>query len=199
MLNIYDYQENSQIYGPEKRFVIWFQGCSLKCFGCWNKEMWSNNPKNLFSADEIIKFILYAKEIKGVTFIGGEPLDQNEDLLELTIKLKKLDYSIVLFTGYEKFELKKRYQKEIWKNSDIIISGRYIEKYRNINLQWRGSSNQKIIFNSKKYEKYILENSNFCEIEIKKSGEIIISGFPEKAFLENFNHQITKKNMNQEI
>lgn len=46
-INIAHIEPESYIYAPEKQFVIWMQGCSIHCKGCWNKEMWSFDKKQL--------------------------------------------------------------------------------------------------------------------------------------------------------
>ncbi|MFD2442602.1 4Fe-4S single cluster domain-containing protein [Bacillus sp. CGMCC 1.16607] len=184
MINIYDYECSSEIYGPGKRFVIWVQGCRLHCKGCWNTQMWSTSPKNLIHWSHLFQMISEEDGIEGITLIGGEPMHQAEELIQLCYKVKEIGLSIVLFTGFEVEELTRSYEKEIIKMSDIIISGRYIEEQRNVYLQWRGSNNQQIIFNTDRYIDYILDDANYCEIKLNDNGEIIISGFPDEDLLK---------------
>ena len=78
--------------GPGIRFVIFLQGCSLKCKYCHNRDTWDINSGEYKSLDDIFKKILrYKNYIKngGVTCTGGEPLLQYEFLIELFKKLKK--------------------------------------------------------------------------------------------------------------
>lgn len=77
--------------GPGIRFLIFLQGCSLKCKYCHNRDTWDINGGEFKSIDEIYEKILkYKNYIKngGVTVTGGEPLLQYEFILELFKKLK---------------------------------------------------------------------------------------------------------------
>lgn len=79
--------------GPGIRFVIFMQGCPLRCVFCHNPETWNiTNSKLEYTPEELIKKILnykpYFKSNGGVTFSGGEPLLQKEFLIE-TLKLCK--------------------------------------------------------------------------------------------------------------
>lgn len=73
--------------GPGIRFVVFFQGCKLRCKYCHNPETWNiNNPSILISPQELVekveKYKNYFGETGGITFSGGEPLLQPEFLLE---------------------------------------------------------------------------------------------------------------------
>lgn len=186
-LNVAAFLENSAIYGPGNRFVIWFQGCSLGCEGCWNKELWSFDDNLLFTPQQILEKVQEEEGIEGVTFLGGEPLDQAEYLLILAKLLKKNGFSIMLYTGYEESEISGTVKEDIFSMSDIVVSGRYVESLRSVYLKWRGSLNQKIIFKSDMYRdyEYLVENrENDVEIHIDETGEITIAGYPEPDDLE---------------
>ena len=78
--------------GPGIRFVLFLQGCNLKCKYCHNRDTWDLKLGKLKTLDEIFNKILHYKNyIKngGVTVTGGEPLLQYEFLINLFIKLKK--------------------------------------------------------------------------------------------------------------
>lgn len=184
MLNIFDVEASSKIYGPGSRVVIWVQGCKLRCKGCWNTEMWSFETNQLISINDLYKFIVEQKEIEGITLIGGEPMHQSEELVKLCKKIQNIGLSVVLFTGYNIEEIQKDSGKELLSLSDIIIAGPYIEEERNIYIQWRGSENQIVIFNTDRYKGYEIDDANYCEIELNENGEVIISGFPEDGLFD---------------
>lgn len=184
MLNIYDFELDSEIYGPGKRMVIWMQGCMVRCKGCWNKEMWSMEPNQLYTVDKLFKMVKTQETIEGITLLGGEPLHQSGQLFEFCTKIKNIGLSVMLFTGFEIKEIEDENQTRLLELADIIVSGRYIEEERNIYLQWRGSENQKVIFNTDKYKGYEAKEGNYCEITIDKSGSFTLSGFPEEDLLE---------------
>jgi anaerobic ribonucleoside-triphosphate reductase activating protein len=184
-MNIAHIEEHSFIYGPGCRFVIWVQGCSIHCKGCWNKEMWSFDDKTNLSVEELLSKIEGEKDfIDGITLLGGEPLDQFDEVSELLIESRKLGLSTMLFTGYEMTEIAENQMTSILDNLDILITGRYDKTKRTMNHQWIGSINQEIHFLTDRYAEYKIENNNYTEITINADGSTTILGFPDKILLE---------------
>ena len=70
--------------GPGIRFVIFMQGCHLKCKYCQNRDTWNTNGGIEYDVDEVLEKILryknYIKNNGGVTVSGGEPLLQQDFL-----------------------------------------------------------------------------------------------------------------------
>jgi anaerobic ribonucleoside-triphosphate reductase activating protein len=177
-MNIYHLEDSSFIYGPGCRYVIWVQGCSIRCKGCWNKEMWPFDIVNDIPVNEMVSFILKEKDIiEGVTILGGEPFDQFDELLELTKQIKKMDLSIIVYTGYEKKELVQKHYLDILNYIDVLISGRFIEHQKTLQTGLTGSSNQLIECISDKYTNDCFVTSNEVEISILETGAIDIYGY----------------------
>jgi anaerobic ribonucleoside-triphosphate reductase activating protein len=184
-MNIAHIEDHSFIYGPGCRFVIWVQGCSIRCKGCWNKEMWSFKTKNEISVLELMNRISNeVSTIEGITVLGGEPLDQFDEILELLKHCKNIQLSTMLFTGYEMTEIAEKQMTSILDNLDILITGRYDKTKRTLNHQWIGSTNQEIHFLTDRYAEYKIENNNYTEITINADGSTTILGFPDKILLE---------------
>jgi anaerobic ribonucleoside-triphosphate reductase activating protein len=184
-LNLSYIQKSSSIYGPGERYVIWTQGCSLHCKGCWNKDTWSFKSNLVLSLEEVLDDIQLSKqELEGVTILGGEPLDQYLPVLQLIREIKKLGLSVMLYTGYELEEIHNKGYSEILDFVDILIPGRFEEDKRNTNLEWRGSENQKVHFLSERYINFVMEDANYIEITIDENGKQTILGYPEKELLE---------------
>ena len=135
MLSVYAI-EKSEIYGHGKRVVIWFSGCSLRCKGCINSHLWNKNSGREFTAEILFEEIYSLGDFDGVTYIGGEPLEQGHDLIVLSKKLINANKDIVLFTGYELEELAEE-KLEVCNLSSVVICGRYIEKERDKKLRGR--------------------------------------------------------------
>ncbi|WP_370425056.1 4Fe-4S single cluster domain-containing protein [Tenacibaculum dicentrarchi] len=177
-MNISHIEENSLIYGPGIRYVIWTQGCSIKCKGCWSKDTWSFKTKNIKSTIELLTNITKDKELEGVTILGGEAFDQYNELLDLIKEIRKTKLSIILYTGYKITELKREKKTEVLEFIDVLITGRYVEEKKNIQSGGLvGSYNQEIIFYSKKYSKNDLVELNESEISIDENGKISIYGY----------------------
>lgn len=186
-MNIAHIEEHSFIYGPNCRFVIWVQGCSIRCKGCWNTEMWAFEDKIILSVQDLLRKIENEKElIDGITLLGGEPLDQFDEVSELLVECRKFGLSTMLFTGYEMTEITENHNTSILDNLDILIIGRYDKTKRTINHQWIGSTNQEIHFLTDRYADYDIENNNYTEITINADGSTTILGFPDKVLSGGF-------------
>ena len=167
-------EENEHLYGPGKRLLLFCQGCSLHCKGCVNKHLWDFTGGHEIKVEEIVSL---CDKLEGITLHGGEPLDQSENILKLIRMLKEKEKTIVLFTGYSYAELNKT-QRICWKMSDIVIGGRYIEEKRNIYLQFRGSTNQKVYFHKGKLKSYKLKDGiSVALLNIENNGFVNIKGF----------------------
>lgn len=178
MISYYDYQiiENEHLYGPGKRLLIFLQGCSLHCKGCVNKHLWDFKCEKMLSKEDILR-ICEIEKVDGITLHGGEPLDQAKDLLEVVKTLKEKKYTVILFTGYNKKEIKS-YALAVWKLADIVISGRFIFSKQNFYLQFRGSTNQRVITHKGKYKNYKVKDGKTVSIlSIDRSGNLNIKGF----------------------
>src|ERR1700675_921235 len=84
----------SRANGPGRRAVLWFQGCTLNCPGCWNQASLPFEGTTTDAADgsDIIQRVLalhHAGEIEGLTFPGGEPMQQASSVLDLIEKLRE--------------------------------------------------------------------------------------------------------------
>lgn len=168
--------ENEHLYGPGKRLLIFLKGCNLHCEGCINQHLWSFEGGTLMKADEIFE-ICKKENVVGITLHGGEPLDQAEELMELIDLVKFSKKTVILFTGYQKKELGKK-QKEIWNKSDIVIAGRFQFGKKNVNLQFRGSTNQRVYTHSGPYKNYkTTDGYTVAILTLGDDGKIDVNGF----------------------
>ena len=101
--NIDSFESMGLVDGPGVRFVVFMQGCPLRCAYCHNPETWSNEKKIQITPTELVKKIskykTYFGEDGGVTFSGGEPLNQPEFLLEALKKCKENNINTCLDTS----------------------------------------------------------------------------------------------------
>lgn len=192
MINIHRYEvvENEHLYGPGKRLLLFTQGCSLRCKGCTNQHLWEFGKGIDVTIEEIIN---QCNDLDGITLHGGEPLDQADVLGQIIKKLKQQGKTVILFTGYIFKELNK-VQKQAWLSSDIVISGRYEEQNRNIYLQFRGSTNQKVFTHKGKYKDYkIKDGQTVAILSFNEQGEMQSRGFRTDE-LEQLLNEISKDN-----
>ena len=168
----------SKVNGPGVRFVLWTQGCSKGCSECFNPETWSTNIYKELSPTQIFELIKNF-EVDGVTISGGDPLEQEDELLELLMLLStmRLRKGVILFSGFTRAEISSNFIREqCLKYIDVLIDGRY-EKNLKIDFSLRGSSNQEFYFFSNKISSDELSFDQ--EIEISSlEGDIMMTGFP---------------------
>lgn len=100
---IHSFESLGAVDGPGVRFVIFMQGCSLKCKYCQNRDTWDLHGGQEYSVDEILEKILryknYIMPNGGVTISGGEPLIQANFLIELFTKLKEYNIHTCIDTS----------------------------------------------------------------------------------------------------
>lgn len=186
---------NSEIYGPGKRFVIWTQGCSIRCPGCWNTEFWSFDTGPGLSLDELLSQINEVKnEVEGITILGGEPFDQAIELLQLVQGIHGIGLSNMVYSGFTKGELEGAGHSEILSGIDILVDGRYEHRLRNTGLRWRGSENQRVLFLSERYTHFELEERQEMEIVLEEDGSQRVYGYPESWVEDSFNDLLTVAN-----
>ncbi len=144
--------------GPGVRVSLFVSGCTHHCKECFNPETWDFNYGKPFTAsteDEIIKY-LGPDYIKGLTLLGGEPLEHSSQqvLLPLLRKIKGIypEKSIWCFTGYD-FEkdvtgrMLNEWEetKELLSYIDVMVDGEFIADKKDLGLVFKGSSNQRTI------------------------------------------------------
>ena len=100
---IHSFESLGAVDGPGVRFVVFMQGCNLKCKYCQNRDTWNLKGGTTYSSDEIVEKILryknYIMPNGGVTISGGEPLLQAKFLIELFTKLKKCNIHTCIDTS----------------------------------------------------------------------------------------------------
>ena len=200
MLNVYKFISNTTVEGPGKRFCIWVQGCKKHCDGCWARETWSFGTGTKYSVDAIFEMIKSTKNIEGVTFLGGEPFEQAEELGLLAEKIKEKGLSVVCFTGYTLEELKAKqdcFIDKLLQNIDLLIDGEFQKDKFDLTRPWVGSSNQRYIFLSDVYnEKQILAYKNKVEMRISQDGRLEINGMGDfESMKEKFYLQLGKNKL----
>ena len=135
---------NSLVNGPGMRTVLFMQGCEHKCPGCHNPSSWDMSGGCLFDIDNLINELTSDPLLDGVTISGGEPFMQIEELFYLLKELKVHDINVWVYTGF-KYETLKETLPNIFKYIDVLVDGKFIKDLYNKDLNYRGSSNQRVI------------------------------------------------------
>lgn len=190
-LNVAAWEERSVVNGPGERFVLWVQGCPLRCPGCFNPDFLPFVQRHRMSVAEVAARILRVSGIEGVTYSGGEPMAQAKGLYHLSLLLKERGLTVVCYSGYTWQELQAMpspWVRRLLGCIDILIDGRY-EASQRANLLWRGSRNQRVHFLTDTYRHFEAQvNQPHSEIEfiVAKDG-FVSTGIFSEAFLRRLN------------
>ncbi|HHX13153.1 MAG TPA: pyruvate formate lyase-activating protein [Clostridiales bacterium] len=109
--------------GPGIRFVVFMQGCPLRCQFCHNPDTWEVNAGTEYTPEQLLKEIVKYKSYMefsggGVTFTGGEPLLQAEFILEVIKEIKKMGISVAVDTsGF----VWNSHVQEVLEYTDIVL------------------------------------------------------------------------------
>ncbi len=189
LLNVATTMARSRANGPGVRAVIWVQGCTIGCPGCYNNFTHPHASNKLSSPEKIAEWINSIDGIEGITFSGGEPFEQAlaiSSVIDIVNSKRENPLSVFIFTGFE-FEALSRSNdhavQKLLSMTDLLSSGPYIASLNQENLLWRGSSNQELIYLTKKYsnadEERWLQNSPIEELVMTDNG-IMQTGFRSK-------------------
>lgn len=134
---------------------VYLQGCPHHCPGCFNPNTWDFDGGIEFTPqvlDSIINGIVDKGIKRSLCILGGEPMcDENLFLTHLiisSVKEKHPDTPIYIWSGYTYEELLKKGGRvnQIFELADVLIDGPFIESLKDLTLELRGSSNQRIIY-----------------------------------------------------
>ena len=147
-MNYHNITKDDMLNGDGLRVVLWTAGCTHCCDGCQNPETWDVAGGIPFDeeAERELFDDLAPDYISGITFSGGDPLHpfNREEVLRLAKKVKEAypNKTVWLYTGFLWEEVKDNIDLS---NIDVLVDGEFVKELNDNNLQWVGSSNQRII------------------------------------------------------
>lgn len=148
--------ENDVVNGKGICVSVFMQGCPHQCKGCFNPETWDFKGGRAIEDEQkeinnILNLINQNGVQRNLSILGGEPLHKNNiSFVKNLLKQAKEKYPTIktfVWTGYLLEEL----DKNDLQNIDILIDGKFIEELRDITLELRGSSNQRILYKGKNF------------------------------------------------
>ena len=190
----------SRANGPGIRAVVFFQGCSIGCPKCWNPSTHQFFGTEV-TVDTAVQEVLRAHQehtLEGVTFSGGEPMQQADSLLRLIQGLHQQapELSFGMFSGYAEHELakgqywvwgdgsseprRKRLWQEIRACLDFAILGRFNQAQPS-SLPLRTSRNQVLRLFSDRYTAGDF-SQQLVEVTVHEGGRAEVTGFPILGF-----------------
>lgn len=206
--------DESYVDGPDgPRTVLWVQGCSLRCPECQNPELWPPDGGIWIEPAPLAARLDELAGSRPITISGGEPFDQPWGLSRLLHRLRDLAPArdLLVYTGYTWEELCCDGNWAMARGGvgaamgaiDTLVDGRYDPELDHEGIQWRGSSNQRVIDVQASLEtgayadpsKLVLRDwDSVQEVQITASGKIVGTGgaFEALGLLEHVPFEITE-------
>lgn len=143
-MRILDIIEATTVDGPGFRTAVYFAGCAHRCPGCHNPQSWDFEGGRDVNVGELAGELLDTG--LDVTLSGGDPAYQAAEAAMLARAVRATGHTVWLYTGFTYEELiSTPAGRNLAGAVDVVVDGPFVESLRDIHLQFRGSSNQRII------------------------------------------------------
>lgn len=169
--------------GPHERFAVWLQGCSLRCPGCCNPELFAAAGGEALAIPALAAWLRAARDahaIAGLSVLGGEPTDQLAAVAALCREARALGLDVLVFTGRTLAELRALPDADaLLAAVDTLIDGRFDATRRDTSRRWIGSSNQRLVHLTPRLaDPALWRGTNHVELHIDASGALTAHGEP---------------------
>ncbi len=178
-ISIHGILRRSAANGPGTRAVVWVQGCSIRCAGCFNPDTHATGGGTLWEPDALAEH-LASPRVAGVTVTGGEPLDQAPAVIEfLNAWERRQAGTIILLTGYQFESIPNVIGGDLYEDLanlvDVLIAGPFrwdLLRPRRL----AGSSNKTFHFLSNRHRLPEFDEVPDAEVLISANGTVVSSG-----------------------
>jgi anaerobic ribonucleoside-triphosphate reductase activating protein len=170
--------------GPGLRFAAWVQGCTIRCAGCCNPEMFPSSGGTLIAPEELAERAATTPDVEGISILGGEPFEQAPACARFAKGARAAGLSVMVFTGYTLAELEAQRAREsgvdeLLAVTDLLVDGRFERDNPERERRWIGSTNQTMHFLSSRYcsDDPRFFAANTAEIRLER-GVLTMNGWP---------------------
>ena len=173
--------------GPGRRAALWVQGCSLRCPGCCNPELFTPHGGTAVDVEALARELLADRTLEGISLLGGEPTEQAEGCAALAAAVQRGGLSVMLYTGYTLAELRARgspHVDALLAHTDLLVDGRYERDQHDTTRRWIGSRNQTLHFLTSRYraDDPRFQAPNTIELRLDRGG-VTVNGWPRESDL----------------
>lgn len=189
MLRVATISDDTEAEGPGRRLALWVQGCTIRCPGCCNPEMFATDRGTPMTRDELAGRLerAQARGVEGISVLGGEPFEQAAGVTELARAAKALGLTVMVYSGYTLGELHARPDAAaLLAEIDLLVDGRYDrtrpEPAPPLGRRWLGSTNQTMHHLTAAYraDDPQLRAANTVEFHYV-NGQLLVNGWPAGA------------------
>jgi len=175
-LNVHSRLDSSVANGPGNRSVLWVQGCSIGCDGCFNPLTHNEGlADDRVSVTDLVNWVL-AQSVDGLTISGGEPFQQLAGIIELARAVRLAGLSVIILTGYTSTQVRALVKEQDLKECfDVVVAGPY-RASMHVAVSLRGSRNKEYLFFSDVYSEQDFETVAEAEVLIEADGTVIVTG-----------------------
>lgn len=174
--------------GPGTRSAVWLQGCSVRCPGCFNPQLWTSRGGTVSNTSEVAAEWVHqavAAGSEGITLLGGEPFDQAEAAAIIASAFHEAGLSVMSFSGYHLDQLlawsaERDDIAALLASTDLLCDGPYLRDLTDAGRPWIGSRNQSIRALTDRYAADVAELASFrdrLEVRIAPDGTIAVNGW----------------------
>jgi anaerobic ribonucleoside-triphosphate reductase activating protein len=183
--------DDTEAEGPGRRFALWVQGCTIRCPGCCNPEMFVADGGSPMPVEEIATRLARATNVEGISILGGEPFEQAAGVAALARIVRQRGLTVMVYSGYTLAELHEQAGTnpaitQLLDQIDLLVDGRYdrerAEPPPPLGRRWLGSTNQVMHFLTTAYspDDPQMRTANTVEVHWK-DGRLMINGWPAGA------------------
>lgn len=161
--------------------AIWVAGCTLRCPGCCNPELFAADAgATMPLADIEARLDGQRGRIEGLSILGGEPLQQPAAVAQLLRAAQGRGLGTIVFSGYTLAEARTRPGFEtVWSQLDTLIDGRYESGSTELRRRFIGSSNQRLHHRTPRYaDEALWRGPTRVEVRIDARGQVEAHGLP---------------------
>jgi len=188
-MQVYRLLARTKMAGPGWRFCLWLQGCSRHCPGCMAQETWPHDQGTAMDTGDLWAQIAATPHIEGITFLGGEPMEQPQAVATLAEQAQAAGLSVAVFTGFTYEDLLSCDDPHIRRSLDVIdllVDGPFMQEQFDLSRPWVGSANQRFHFLSGRYNESDLAGiHNQIEIRIAADGKALVNGMGDFSRIKN--------------
>lgn len=186
MIQVARVVESTRAEGPGTRFAVWVQGCSIRCPGCFNPDLFTPLGGTPTAPSDLAARALARDDIEGVTLLGGEPFEQAGPLAEFAGQVRAGGLSVMTFSGHLREDLAtgSPEQRALLAATDLLVDGPYDATRVDGVRPWLGSTNQRFHFLTDAYGPQVLDQSDRIEVRVDATGRTSVNGWADDDALD---------------